>query len=177
MKNHQTRTLTTIILGLLVLLLATSPAVGKDLRDWGVKIDKASSRFKVLKAFNNEAVLDKETQLVWQRTTRGIGNSNWTFVRRICMSTVIGDRKGWRLPSLHELASLIDPSQNDPALPTGHPFQLVQSDVYWTATTSAFDSSTAFTVDFSNGRQDTDFKGVQHFSLCVRGGSPGPDAY
>jgi hypothetical protein len=38
-----------------------------DTRDWGRKFASSDNRFVVLDAFNNEAVLDEETQLVWQR--------------------------------------------------------------------------------------------------------------
>ena len=42
---------------------------------------------------------------------------------------------GWRLPTVRELASLIDYTRYDPALPEGHPFNNVRSFWYWTATT------------------------------------------
>ena len=44
----------------------------------------------------------------------------------------------WRLPNINELASLLDLSQSNPALPSGHPFTSVQngaSDMYWASTT------------------------------------------
>ena len=34
---------------------------------WDKRVDKAKSRFKVLKKFDSVAVLDNETGLVWQR--------------------------------------------------------------------------------------------------------------
>ena len=42
----------------------------------------------------------------------------------------VGGTKGWRLPSVAELASLVDPANSNPALPTGHPFSNVQSPFY-----------------------------------------------
>ena len=34
----------------------------------------------------------------------------------------LGGRKGYRLPTIEELSSLIDPNQEYPALPVDHPF-------------------------------------------------------
>lgn len=53
---------------LAVLGLGIGAAEAIDLRSWDQKINDPDRRFVVLPAFNNEAVLDKETQLVWQRT-------------------------------------------------------------------------------------------------------------
>lgn len=184
LKRDQSTLLIAFVSGFFFLTCYVAPVGAKNLRDWGDKINQASKRFKVLKEYNNEAVLDNETQLVWEREP-GIflsnRSSNWFFVRRFCLNTSTGDRKGWRLPSAHELASLIDASQSEPALPEGHPFtgafQRFNNDIYWTATTSAFDSNDAFILDFSNGTLTEESKNTRHFFWCVRGGSPGPDAY
>ena len=45
----------------------------------------------------------------------------------------------WRLPNVRELYSLIDVSQADPALPSGHPFTNVKLYYYWSSTDSAPD--------------------------------------
>ena len=59
-------------------------------------------------------------------------------------------RRGWRLPSVHELASLVDPTNpgGDPDLPAGHPFSNVQSSRYWSATTNADNPTNAWFVGF-----------------------------
>ena len=84
----------------------------------------------------------------------------------------VGGRKGWRLPSFVELASLVDPNAtSDPFLPAGHPFTNIQSDIYWSATTTV-DSLTplAWAVDFFFGSVITDAKASgTHFIWCVRG--------
>lgn len=84
----------------------------------------ASSRFVVLANFNNEAVLDRETGLVWQRTVPFIELGSAADAARFCLNQATGGRFGWRLPSAPELASLIDKTAMapQPALPTGHPF-------------------------------------------------------
>lgn len=113
-------------------LAGTAQAV--DLRDWGRKYP-ANERFVLLSQFNNEAVLDKETQLVWQRIPAA-QSTPWVLAKRYCLHLITAGRRGWRLPSVHELASLTDPSASPGtlALPPGHPFQGVPLGSYWTAT-------------------------------------------
>jgi len=155
-----------------------------DLRDGDDKIQHHAERFKVLREFGNLAVLDRETQLVWMRDAGTIGPREWgtneagaTGAREVCAGLALGDRGGWRLPSLFELTSLADTSQSDPTLPAGHPFENVVGP-YWTATTSARDDSLAWIVAFraTFGPNERP-KNLVEFVWCVRGGTPGPDKY
>jgi hypothetical protein len=77
---------------------------------------------------------------------------------------------GWRLPTIQELESLIDPSQSNPALPVGHPFSNVQSSGYWTGTTSNAAAGWAWGVGFTNGNQFIDNMSHSYLFWCVRGG-------
>jgi len=159
----------------LVSLVTVSSAGAGSLKTWDAVIDKPS-RFKVLTASNSEAVLDKETGLVWQRNAsnpdRSLDNA-----RLDCYRAVIGGRQGWRLPTAPELASLLHPPSQSPALPPGHPFLNVQEDYYWTTTVPFPRSFPALvsTVDFTGTggwvgyAADTEI----HHVWCVRGpGAP-----
>jgi hypothetical protein len=94
----------------------------------------ASGRFMVLSAFGDEAVLDRETGLVWERAP---SSSLLTFhdANRRAQHLRTGGRMGWRMPRVEELFSLLDPTQINsfglPALPAGHPFQGVMAGIYW----------------------------------------------
>ncbi len=136
--------------GCFALGLMAPPAEALDLRDWGKQFSNASGRFDVLSQFNNEAVLDKETQLVWELVagdTNGdevVDNDddlNWDDAREHCANKDVGGRKGWKLSSFDQLASLVDTNSDlcnggGPCLPDGHPFIGVQSSTYWSATAS-----------------------------------------
>lgn len=125
----------------------------------------------MLADFNNEAVLDRETGLVWQRSPGPLVQS-WLSSSIICLDKNIGGRKGWRLPSIVELASLIDPSVPTPGLtlPAGHPFLNIESSrFYWSATTTADSARSAWNVDFNYGVTNGSDKGIEWHAWCVRG--------
>jgi hypothetical protein len=120
--------------------------------------------------FQDAGVLDKETGLVWAEspnTTTKI----WDEALYYCYNLILGGRKGWRLPTVEELESLVDPNEISPALPGGHPFNNVQSSYYWSSTTYAGDTCYAWTVDMRNGGVINRHK-VNHVNYIrpVRGG-------
>ena len=154
-------------------------------------------RFVVLSNWNNAAVLDRETGLVWERSplapcvsspplfvcsTAEDGRRNWSQARGHCIRGVTaGNRGGWRLPTTQELRSLIDydPSNtSSPRLPPGHPFIGVQRDVYWSATTDPDPGAGGVVdaVDFGNPPTITGAgTATLQFVWCVRGGNQGVD--
>ncbi len=132
----------------------------------------AAQRFLILTAFNRDAVLDKETGLVWERWPE-TAIIQWSGAIFDCIDKTVGGRKGWRLPSVHELQSLVDPSvaAPGPTLPPGHPFLNVQSVHYWSASTRAEFSTGAWTVFFGRGTVGSSDKTTDHNrAWCVRGG-------
>lgn len=127
-----------------------------------------SSRFTCV--LGGAAVRDNTTGLVWELTARVLPVT-WAEARLICPGQPVGDVRGWRLPSVHELASLLDPTQaaGDRLLPPGHPFQNVLT-AYWSATTDAADPAAGWIVNFGNGLVGTADKSGPGFVWCVRGG-------
>jgi len=97
-----------------------------------------AARFIVLSNFTGQAVLDRETGLVWERSPDST-RRNLRQAASACHNKAVGGRKGWRLPTIAELTSLVDPGQAGPALPAGHPFTNVQFGVpffqvvYWSS--------------------------------------------
>lgn len=149
------------------------PATHPHLKSWS-NIIPAGKRFVVLADFNNEAVLDRETGLVWEKAP-STGIYPWSIeggtAALFCADKIVGVRKGWRLPSIVELTSLIDPSiaLPGPALPLGHPFTNIQAaSYYWSATTVAAFPDRAWLVNFSGG-VNHDGKRGSAYVWCVRG--------
>jgi hypothetical protein len=132
------------------------------------------------------AVLDRETGLVWERipgATRGYRRQ----AASACHSKDIGGRKGWRLPTISELATLVDPGQSNPALPEGHPFNGVRfgpgafQQWYWSS--SAFPEEVGLLIPPFPVTVDTEVMnmatgstvtahstGSRLMTWCVRGG-------
>lgn len=134
--------------------------------------DKAlpsAQRFVLLASFNNDAVRDNNTGLVWEKSPQTVP-ATWNGARFACINKNIGGQKGWRLPSIPDLASLIDPSvvPPGPTLSSGHPFNNIQSAGYWSATTNAEDASDAWFVYFGRGFVDHDSKTHTGHVWCVR---------
>ena len=141
-------------------------------------------RFEVLADFNNEAVLDKETGLVWEKSPSNLDwQGYWLNAKNFCNEKQTGGRLGWRLPTVQELASLVDPliASPGPAIPPGSPFVNVQSWRYWSATTmdAQVDLNTGYVypahgyaVDFSSGDVigGRSISGESNRVWCVRGG-------
>ena len=81
----------------------------------------------------------------------------------------------WRLPNVRELFSLIDFSQDNPALPNGHAFDNVQGgqgDFYWSSTTHSWNTNLAWYLSMRLGDVVGRSKifGFTHFVWPVRGG-------
>ena len=138
-------------------------------------------RFSVLSNMNSAAVLDRQTGLVWERSP-DTGPFHWSSDQAIahCNNLSLGNRKGWRLPTIQELASLVDPdpaSVTAPRLPPGHPFQNLQpTTTYWSANPltppdqdpAGFFVWTLFAFD---GSLNGEISIANHSAWCVRGGS------
>jgi hypothetical protein len=95
------------------------------------------------------AVLDNNTGLVWEKLPSG--STNWADARLQCLQKAVpavGGTRGWRLPSVVELASMIDASPGAPLVPVV--FEGVPLVSYWSATTNATSTTSILTVDFGD---------------------------
>lgn len=119
-----------------------------------------------------EGVLDKNTGLTWEQSPLTT-TETWSSARVQCIQRGTGGQMGWRLPSIHELTSLVVPGNpaGGPDLPAGHPFSNVQSSGYWSATTFVDNPPFAWNVNFL-GLVSTLTKTDVNFVWCVRGGGP-----
>ncbi len=132
----------------------------------------ASERFKLV--LGGAAVLDNNTGLTWEQSPLAIRHS-WSSALAQCLKRGTGGQMGWRLPSIHELTSLVVPGNpaGGPDLPVGHPFSSsVTPQFYWSATTSVSGPTSAWTVSFGSGTLLTQGKTAPTYVWCVRGGGP-----
>lgn len=137
-----------------------------------------SERFTCVLSGGN-AVLDKETGLVWEKAP-SISSLEWYQAVDVCVTKLVAGRRGWRLPTVQELYSLKDSTQSPTKLPAGHPFVGI-SGMHWSATSGSpyvfgplgtmSHSLTGYAVDFS-GSGDGLFNRVNTSLMqawCVRG--------
>lgn len=174
----------TLSLGLLTIspLFAQTTSTGPYYAtpSWDQTLPSAT-RFIILSNFDGNAVLDRNTGLVWEKSPE-FGMSSWNGAKDACIKRRTGGQMGWRLPAVAELASLVS-DKNVPLLPEGHPFiGFNHSDSinllfgFWTATAHV-DPEAVWTVTFKMAgavflaAKDTGTSGI----WCVRGGSnPNP---
>ena len=97
--------LRTAALVTLMLLLGAADARGASSTPTWDRIIHGPARFKILSAFGGEAVLDKETGLVWEKAP-STDVSAWRNAVIGCANKIVGGRFGWRLPAIEELSSL-----------------------------------------------------------------------
>lgn len=128
-----------------------------------------------------DVVLDKETGLIWARNANLLGSQNWLDANTLCRGLTLSNRMGWRLPTVEELSSLVDPRQTPLALPPGHPFLNVQHGsgipAYWTASNAENPVGAAWFVNLWGGASPSfaglGNKSIQGNAWPVRGGTAG----
>ena len=94
---------------------------------------------------DNGTVTENLTGLMWLKNAKCFQGQGWCDA--LIASNNLADGQcelsdgsspgDWRLPNVTEFYSLIDHGEWDPELPIGHPFTNVQSEFYWSSTTSA----------------------------------------
>lgn len=150
---------------------------------WGQTIP-GSPRFVILTNFGSDAVLDRETGLVWGRQPAP-GNIvitaallPWAAAEQGCLDLVIGGRGGWRLPRMAELKTLVDfsipESPTTVRLPAGHPFFLHPVTIatrYWTSDrVISLGEHFHWTTNLRSGASGiSDVREEVNAALCVRG--------
>jgi len=180
MKIRQFYTFGLIVLGMVAFTTSSAEAASGTggyyaTPSWDEKLTCTTTtncpRFEVLTNWSKEAVLDKETGLIWQLAP-GPTAVTWEVCSTSCLTVIIGGRLGWRMPTIQELASLEDPTQTTaPYIPKGSPFNNIASDFIWSAT---FYAPTGYPLlihfyaiqDFISAAS-TD----SYICWCVRGGS------
>ena len=158
-------------IGLGVRPAAAAPPVKDDphaglTKNWDRNLPSAS-RFAVLTEFSGAAVRDNNTGLVWEQAP-DITTMAWPSAIFYCLRKNVGGTVGWRLPSVVELKSVLDPTLSGPFVPASV-FTGVQPFVYWSASTTAASPTSAWGVMFNDGDVNTFGKSLTLHAWCVRG--------
>ena len=114
----------------------------------------------------NTTVIDTTTQLEWQRQDDDIQRT-WDDAWQYCFDLDLGGHQDWRLPRIKELQSIVDYGQASAPLIEGLAFPNTNS-FYWSASTQASDSSSAWGVSFTGGPVSNFNKTDGIFVRCVR---------
>ncbi|MDI3282805.1 DUF1566 domain-containing protein [Polyangium sp. 15x6] len=114
-----------------------------------------------------ETLIDERTGLVWQRVSTP-EVSSWQGALAFCASLMLGDAKGFRLPSIKELVSLglgdsagEDPTSTAMSFPDGE-------GRFWSSTPVAAAPSEAWLLDGLTGRIDHQPVAMKARVRCVR---------
>jgi len=105
-------------------------------------------------AISENTVIDIMTGITWLRQA-DISDKPLSWRQAFSLIDEINHRRlhgvaNWRLPDINMLASLADCSEARPALATGHPFTGLR-DVYWSSTTSFFETDWAWALYLEKG--------------------------
>jgi hypothetical protein len=112
-----------------------------------------------------DVVFDTRTKLTWQLSA-DVTPRDFSAASKHCASVEQAGNSDWRVPSIRELLSLVDITEPqgriDPL------FVASPATTFWSATVSAANAASAWTVSFDFGGSDVQDKGSAFRVRCVR---------
>jgi len=113
-------------------------------------------------------VTDIATGLTWQQEDDNVQRA-WEAAITYCEGLNLSDHQDWRLPNIKELRTIVDMTTGFPAIdPIAFPGTNAM-DFYWSATTYASSSGSAWHVGFSDGTVSYRYKeDATYYVRCVR---------
>ncbi|MCA9575134.1 MAG: DUF1566 domain-containing protein [Polyangiales bacterium] len=115
---------------------------------------------------DTDTTTDTVTALTWQQTPPE-ASYDQAAANAYCDGLALGGHEDWRLPSLHELLSIVDPTRGGPTIDS-RGFPSTPSAYYWTRTPYAPVSGLGWTVSFSAGTSFPQNESVAARVRCVR---------
>jgi hypothetical protein len=115
-----------------------------------------------------DTVYDTKTKLTWQRSISP-GTYEWAGAKTYCAGLNLNGT-GWRLPSIKELATILDRSRSRPAIDT---YAFLDTPTYlaysWSSTPDASSGLSAWSLGYDSGRISSSAKVGNSFNVrCVR---------
>ena len=130
--------------------------------------------------YDNGTVRDNVTQLVWMRCA--VGQSwdatneqcsgdpikyTWQGALQYAHGLIYADARGWRLPNIKELASLVERQCARPSINI-EVFDNTAADDYWSSTPSLIELDAAWVVAFDSGSNALKDKQLATYIRLVR---------
>lgn len=142
---------------------------------WGQRPVTPVDVYKVVVVDGQKVVEDSQTKLMWQQADVVFGKE-WPVAQKYCNALTLAGYKDWRLPSVHELASLLDyakpPYQSTGAMIDPVAFPGTEAMAYATLTPTY---SHHWAVHFAGGPVEV-YDTVSAKVRCVRGAPPAATA-
>lgn len=114
---------------------------------------------------------DKDNKYVWEKDAddQDAKDVQEDFINELNSGNGFGGHTDWRLPTVKELATIVHRGKSEPAINKQY-FPNTQSDDYWSATTDAGNTYSAWRVDFKFGWVGNTSKFGSFYVRAVRGG-------
>ena len=115
---------------------------------------------------NNGTVTDLATGLIWQQQDDNVLRTHAAAVT-YCNGLSLAGSSNWRLPAIKELSSIVDLRTSSPAIDRVV-FLGTNSSPYWSASSRASSSGSAWVVNFGGGNVSSNIKSNFFYVRCVR---------
>jgi len=167
--------LLTLLLLFVHLCIAIAAAATQTCRTFDLPLSAPMERY-LLNA--DGTVQDKTTGLVWKRCSEGQSGAvcengaavtyNWRDALSLAAASDFAGAKGWRLPTITELATLLEYQCTMPAINL-QVFPSTPATNFWSATPYAGYVNGAWTLNFNDGVHDNSSKNYRLYVRLVRG--------
>ncbi len=115
----------------------------------------------------DDKIVTSSDGLVWQANKIVDAKKTWKEALAYCKNLVYAGKNDWRLPTVHELFTLVDYAKFNPAINFSN-FDQPNDASFWTSTTYVKDVSKAVFIAFYEGHVLNEDKGSYNFVRCVR---------
>ncbi|BAF73177.1 DUF1566 domain-containing protein [Sulfurovum sp. NBC37-1] len=113
-------------------------------------------------------IKDPKTNLMWEDTPH-VRETKITQPRakEYCSELQLGGYSDWRLPTIHELLTIVDYNRVSPAIPKAFSY-IEDESFYWTSTRVADEDDAFWGVNFKRGASSKASEYYDRYVRCVR---------